>query len=228
MGLKILTSRACELADISELDLNLSGKDQDFVDIAKKFLLNLMRVKDIIPLPQCLRTGIGFTSDGGIPVFGAVGYVIIKDNVTLRQSSRLVCSKSKISKRTVPANESLARILQMDAWLRDAKRFFQLRPNSTDCKHFGFTILKGSEIRVGPDLNYEVISKEIWKDFLPKKVRTDVAVRSFTDDAALFAIKTHSTLMFFDKFIRCQIKEIVEYHQDLMVDHHQIWMILSL
>ena len=36
MGLKTLTSRACELADVSKLDLNLSERDLDCTAIAKK------------------------------------------------------------------------------------------------------------------------------------------------------------------------------------------------
>ena len=54
MGLKILTGHTCELADVSELDLNLSDRDPDFTAIARKFLLNLTRVNEIIPLPQGL------------------------------------------------------------------------------------------------------------------------------------------------------------------------------
>ena len=57
-----------------------------------------------------------------------------------------------------------------------------MRPNSIDSEHFGFLMLKESEIRVGPDFNYEVISNEIRNKYLPGEVRTDVAVRSFTDD----------------------------------------------
>ena len=44
MGLKILTGHTCELADVSELDLNLSDRDPDFTAIARKFLLNLTHV----------------------------------------------------------------------------------------------------------------------------------------------------------------------------------------
>ena len=70
----------------------------------------------------------------------------------------------------------------LEAWLRVAKGFFQLRQNSTDSEHFRFLMLKGSEIRVGPDLNYEIITKEIRNDFLPGEVRSVVALRSFMDD----------------------------------------------
>ena len=38
IGLRILTSRSCELADISVLDLDLNLRDPDFVQVAKKFL----------------------------------------------------------------------------------------------------------------------------------------------------------------------------------------------
>ena len=44
-------------------------------------------------------------------------------------------------------------------------------------------MLKTSGIRVGPDLNYEAVKKEIRNDFLAREARTDIAVRSFTDDA---------------------------------------------
>ena len=66
-----------------------------------------MRVKDILALPPGLcmdgQDVVGSTFDGGIPGFGAVGYVVCEDNVTKEKTSKLACSKSKISKRTVPA-----------------------------------------------------------------------------------------------------------------------------
>ena len=37
-GLKILTSRSCELASITELDLDLDQKDADFSKVTKNFL----------------------------------------------------------------------------------------------------------------------------------------------------------------------------------------------
>ena len=36
MGLKILTSHACELSDVSELDLSLAERDPDYVAIVNK------------------------------------------------------------------------------------------------------------------------------------------------------------------------------------------------
>ena len=58
MGLKILKSRECELADVSELHLNLSERYPDLTAIARKFLLNLTHVNEIMPLQQ------GFCMDG--------------------------------------------------------------------------------------------------------------------------------------------------------------------
>ena len=52
----------------------------------------------------------------------------------------------------------------------------------TDSENVGFSTLKGSEVRIGPELNYEAITKEIRNDFLAGEERTDTAVSSFTDD----------------------------------------------
>ena len=65
-GLKILTSRSCELASITEMDIDLKEKDADFVKVVKNFLKNLKLVHTILPLPQwiCGRgeeiIGIGY------------------------------------------------------------------------------------------------------------------------------------------------------------------------
>jgi len=46
-------------------------------------------------------------------------------------------------------------------------------------------LLKGTEIRVGPNLNYAAVTKEIRNDFVAGEARTDIAVRSITDDEIL-------------------------------------------
>ena len=76
MGLKILTFVNCELADVSELDLDLVKRDPDFIVVAKKFLQNQTRVKDILHLPQGIFMDNQDVVALGIPVFGAVGYLI--------------------------------------------------------------------------------------------------------------------------------------------------------
>ena len=119
-GLKILTSRSCELASITKLDLDLVQRNPDFVKVTKNFLKNLQLVHTILPLPQwtCAETdeiiAVGSTCDGSIPGFGCVNYLICQNMSTKKKTSRICCSKSKVSKRTVPANEALARILQLN------------------------------------------------------------------------------------------------------------------
>ena len=55
-------------------------------------------------------------------------------------------------------------------------------PNETDTQHFGFLRLRGTMIKVGADLNYVAITKEIRNDFGAGEVRTDTALNSYTDD----------------------------------------------
>ena len=91
-GLKILTSRSCELASITEMDLELDQKDADFVKVTKNFLKNLQLVHTILPLPQwtCGEVekiiAIGSTCDGGIPAFGCVNYLICQNKGKKRRA----------------------------------------------------------------------------------------------------------------------------------------------
>ena len=57
---------------------------------------------------------IGSTCNGAIPGFGSIAYLVCQDVVTQEKKSSICCSESKISKGTIPVNESLARILQAD------------------------------------------------------------------------------------------------------------------
>ena len=59
----------------------------------------------------------------------------------------------------------------LETWLRYAQHYYRLRSNGTDSEHFGFLMLKNSEIRVGSDLNYEKVTKEIRGDFLDGESR---------------------------------------------------------
>ena len=43
-------------------------------------------------------------------------------------------------------------------------------------------MLKSADIRVGPDLNYGAVTKEIRNNVLAGEAQTDIAVPSFTDD----------------------------------------------
>ena len=49
----------------------------------------------------------------------------------------------------------------LDTRVRYAKRFFHMKPNESNSQHFGFLMLKGTEVRIDFGLNYEAITKEI-------------------------------------------------------------------
>ena len=58
-------------------------------------------------------TALGAYVDGILPAFGGSVYFVSTHN-TKEKESMIAASKSKVSKRTVPANEALARPLGMD------------------------------------------------------------------------------------------------------------------
>ena len=51
--IKALASHSCELANINELEEDLSGRDKDFVDWARVFIVNLKKIKDVKPFRRC-------------------------------------------------------------------------------------------------------------------------------------------------------------------------------
>ena len=59
-------------------------------------------------------TTLGAYVDGGLPAFGGSVYFLSTHRTTKERESMIAASKSKVSKRTVPANEALARPLGMD------------------------------------------------------------------------------------------------------------------
>ena len=48
---KVLSSRACELASVDELEEDLIHRDPEFVNFCREFLVNLKRVEQIVPFP---------------------------------------------------------------------------------------------------------------------------------------------------------------------------------
>ena len=75
---KVLSSRACELASLEELDVDLSTRDPEFVNFCKGFIMNLRNVDQIIPLPRCwvpegyVLLGFITSLDGGKSGYGAI------------------------------------------------------------------------------------------------------------------------------------------------------------
>ena len=95
----------------------------------RRFLVNSDKIKDIEPLPKtlCSELGIGAIANGGVPQYGSLAYIIWENKSTGEKTSKIACSKSKVSKRTIPANEALSRILQMDI-TKSIARVIQRRP----------------------------------------------------------------------------------------------------
>jgi hypothetical protein len=83
---KVLSSRACELASVDELNLDLIERDPDFVALCKEFISNLRKVEDIIPFKRCWTpsgyTLLGFITsmDGGRPGLGSTIHAIAEKN----------------------------------------------------------------------------------------------------------------------------------------------------
>ena len=51
---KVLSSRACELASVDELEEDLASRDPGFVDFCRGFIVNLKWVEQIVPFLQVL------------------------------------------------------------------------------------------------------------------------------------------------------------------------------
>ena len=66
-------------------------------------------------------TGFDGYGDGGAPGYAGNWYIISKDEQATY--ANMISNKSKVSKRTVPANETLARPLQMDMMKELAKAY---------------------------------------------------------------------------------------------------------
>ena len=91
---KVLSSRACELASVDELNLDLIERDSDFVALCKEFISNLRRVEDIIPFKRCWTpsgyTLLGFITslDGGRPGLGSTIHAIAEKNLEKESDKR--------------------------------------------------------------------------------------------------------------------------------------------
>ena len=129
---KALASRSCELASTNELEVDLSPRDPDFINFARRFIINLKRVDEIIPfrrawVPSKHKLG-GFVTalDGGKLAFGTSIHSIAvpPDNGTLDRS--LVMCKSKIAKRNIPAHEALSGKLGSDAWSKFYNHYYKI------------------------------------------------------------------------------------------------------
>ena len=83
---KVLTSRACEIATVDELNLDLQERDSEFVALCKEFISNLRKIEEIIPFKRCWTPSgynlIGFvvSLDGGRPGLGCTVHSLAEKN----------------------------------------------------------------------------------------------------------------------------------------------------
>ena len=102
-----------------ELDTPIQEKDKEFADLIVRVLESCKNWKTINPtrtnliVERCQLTALGACVDGGLPAFGRSVYFISTHKIPKQKESMIGASKSKVSKRTVPANEAQARPLGM-------------------------------------------------------------------------------------------------------------------
>ena len=134
MALKILTSRACEIMGPEELDEPIAAKDVNFAKTIGKICQELPQIKDLKPFPKeavpegAEVIGFGSHADGGAPGYAGNWYIYSSDEEDTY--SNMITNKSKVSKRTIPANETLARPLQMDM-LKELAKAYEYRDEIT-------------------------------------------------------------------------------------------------
>ena len=96
--------------------MDLETRDPEFVKKAKQFIVNLKKTQFILPFPRAWvpknHKLVGFVSsmDGGKMAFGVTihslaGTIDCQQSILKRN---VAMTKSKISKRNVPAHECLA------------------------------------------------------------------------------------------------------------------------
>ena len=122
---KILASRACELATVEEMEVDLRARDFEFVKLCQAFILCMRKAGKIIPFERCwIPLGyklLGFVTsiDGAKCGYGTTIHVLGEKESSGEEDTglrrRLVMTDSKICKRTVPSNEALAGKLGSEA-----------------------------------------------------------------------------------------------------------------
>merc|ERR1711954_118712 len=116
ISVKAFASRSCELATVNEMEMDLNERDSEFVKTAKTFILNLRKVGEIKPFqrawvpPGHRLVGFATSFDGGALGYGTVTHSLAAPIEPMHGNLRRnVCAaKSRISKRNIPAHETLA------------------------------------------------------------------------------------------------------------------------
>ena len=64
----------------------------------------------------------------------------------------------------------------LDTWLHKVNRYYHKIPNESRAQELGFVMLRGPMVKVGNDLNYMDIVKEIKNDYTAGEAKTDVVL----------------------------------------------------
>ena len=103
MSTKALSSRACELSDVNELEVDLKSKDPECAAWAQGYIVILRKIDQIMPFRTCWipegykLTGFVVSLEGGKLGFGTTIHSLgAKDGTELLRS--LCLCKSRISK----------------------------------------------------------------------------------------------------------------------------------
>ena len=111
-----LSSRACEIAGVHELELDLEERDPDFVQWSRVFIKNLKQIKEILPfrrswVPQDhhLLGFLVYTDGGKIGLGSAIYALSSKENESIEKA--LCIANGRLSKRNIVEHEVLAELL---------------------------------------------------------------------------------------------------------------------
>ena len=114
--IKALSSRACEIAGVHELELDLEERDPDFVHWSRIFIRNLKHIKEILPfrrswVPQDHHL-LGFLvyTDGGKIGLGTAIYALSSKGDEKIEKA-LCIANGRLCKRNIVAHEVLAGLL---------------------------------------------------------------------------------------------------------------------
>ena len=125
---KMLLSRACQIASTANMETPIVLLDESFAQQAYDWVLELKELQHLLPQQRSLIQGdeklFGLTGhvDGGSAGFGASIYATVHDDESsdaLR--NRILGSKSRVSRRSIPCHEALSKPLGLEVMLTFAK-----------------------------------------------------------------------------------------------------------
>ena len=110
MSCKVLASRSCELSSTEEMEVDLTSRDPEFVEVSRNFLLNLKMIQDQVqPFQRALvpeghkLVGFVMAQDGGRPGFGGLCHSLACDGGD-KLYRNVILGRSRVAKRNIPSH----------------------------------------------------------------------------------------------------------------------------